>query len=1108
MKPLTHYRELRESAYWLAALLAGLLLLQVLPAPDAARGLANYLPLHTILEILSVAVAAMVFSIAWVTQKYRPNGRALVLGIGLLGVAALDLSHALSYEGMPDFVTPSDPEKAINFWLAARGVAAVALLWAAFWPHGWEDWLDRRGRYLALLVLGGLVGAVHYLVLRHPELIPRTFVPGSGLTELKIQLEYALIAAYAIAGFGLLGRGRREPGRAYLALAAFILALGEYFFTLYANVTDVYNLAGHVYKVIAYGFLYRGLFVETVRQPYLGLELAEASQRATLETLPDLLFEMDRHGIYLRVHANDPEQQAVSNVQLLGKPVTEVMPPQAAAICLAALEQAASQGVARGQRICLAKPDGEEQYLELAVAQKAAPPGRSPTYLVLSRDVTDVVRNEQQLMAKSFLNAALLDLQHHDGYELENDFLRRGLEHALRLSQSPIALLLFALPEEQGAELAMGLAPQALSLEALAQALPWQEVLRQRRAVVWPSQPGEAALLQRCACLPVLEGGRVRMLLGVGNKPEGYSEQEVQTLQSLADTIWQRIIQRRQEAVIHRLSEALDQSPSPVIMTDTQACILYVNRAFTEISGYTAEEVLGHNPRLLQSGLTPRSTYLEMWQKLPQGLPWQGELINRRKNGQVYTESASLYPIRDAFGQVTHYVAHKEDISLRREAEERIRALSNFDVLTGLSNKQSFEEQLADALQRSHVQRQRLSLLWFNLDQFKLINESLGHGAGDELLVAQANRLRRSLGAQILLARYSSDVYVAIVPQADQATVALMVQGALTLLQTPVQLQGQTVLSGASAGVAVFPDDAQTASTLTSAAEVAMYRAKQDGGNTLRFFAPEMQAYTRRSLALASGLKHAVAHNELFLVFQPQCALDSGVLTGAEALLRWRHPEWGLVSPAEFIPIAEQSGAIVAIDLWVLEHAARQVQAWDAQGMPELVVAVNVSAAQFGRPDFVEEVLDTLQRVGVAPQRIEIELTEAVALKQPEQAEATIRKLHAAGFRVALDDFGTGYSSMSYLKRYAIDKLKIDQSFVRDLADESSDQAIVTAIIRMAHSLGLRTIAEGVETVEQARLLQIYGCDEMQGYWYSRPLEHQAFAEFAQHHVQPAVPVL
>ncbi|MDH1902751.1 hypothetical protein N5D67_10620 [Comamonas aquatica] len=301
---MTHHRELRESAYWLLALLAGLLLVRVLPAPDAARGLASYLPLHTIMEMLSIAVAAMVFSIAWVTQKYRLNGRALVLGIGLLGVALLDLSHALSYAGMPDFITPSGPEKAINFWLAARAMAAAALLWAALWPEGWSGWLDRRGRYLGLLAMGGIVGAVHYLLLAHPQVIPRTFVPGSGLTPLKIQLEYALMLAYLVAGLGFMAQGTREPGRVYLALAAFILGIGEYFFTLYANVTDVYNLAGHLYKIIAYGFLYRGLFVETVRQPYLGLQQAEARQRATLETLPDMLFEMDRGGVYLEVHAN------------------------------------------------------------------------------------------------------------------------------------------------------------------------------------------------------------------------------------------------------------------------------------------------------------------------------------------------------------------------------------------------------------------------------------------------------------------------------------------------------------------------------------------------------------------------------------------------------------------------------------------------------------------------------------------------------------------------------------------------------------------------------------------------------------------------------------
>ena len=593
-----------------------------------------------------------------------------------------------------------------------------------------------------------------------------------------------------------------------------------------------------------------------------------------------------------------------------------------------------------------------------------------------------------------------------------------------------------------------------------------------------------------------MDGGRPRLLLGVAGKARDYHPRDAQALQTVADALWKHTAQRRQEAVIHRLSEALDQSPSPVVITDIDASIVYVNKAFSEVSGYGAQEVLGRNPRVLQSGLTPRTTYADMWTKLPRGLPWQGELINRRKNGQVYTENASLYPVRDVFGEVTHYVAHMEDITQRREAEERIRALSNYDTLTGLLNKKAFDEQLTQAIDRADASHERVSVLWFDLDNFKLVNETLGHAAGDELLLEMDNRLRACLAPHIPVARYSGDAFTAIVPLADQAAVALLAQDALAQLQTTLQIHGQAVSVSASAGIAVYPDDARTASTLASAAEVAMYRVKQDGRNGLRFFAPEMQAHTQRSLELAAGLKDAAHRGELFLVFQPQRTLGSGALAGAEALLRWRHPRWGLVSPAEFIPIAEQSGSIVAIDFWVVEQVAQQLRAWDAAGLPPLVVAVNVSAAQFARPHFVEELVRILQRMDVSPQRIEVELTEAVALKNPEQAETTIRRLHEVGFRVALDDFGTGYSSMSYLKRYAIDKLKIDQSFVRELAHQASDQAIVTAIIKMAHSLRMATIAEGVETAEQAALLQACGCDEMQGYWYSRPLEPAAFAAF------------
>ncbi|WP_404301130.1 EAL domain-containing protein [Alicycliphilus denitrificans] len=1110
MPPTPYFTELRQSGFWLASLLAGLLLLWALPPPDVSRDLASYLPLHTTMEVLSISIAAMVFGLAWATQKYRPNGRTLILGLGLLGVALLDMGHSLSFPGMPDFITPSGTEKGIHFWLAARSLAAVTLLCAALWPQRQRGPADQADRLLWLLVVLLIVGGAHYVFLLHPDWMPRTFIAGEGLTHFKIHFEYGLIAAYLLAAllFGLQLPRSHGHGLGQLALAACTMAMSEFFFTLYANANDVYNIAGHVYKILAYGFLCRGLFTATVHSPFQDLWAAEARQRATLATLPDLLLEVDRQGVCLAVHASEPAKLAAPIDQILGKKIDDILPPEVAATCFMALAEAERNGITRGQRYGLTLPTGLHHF-ELAIAKK---PGATPpedSYLTLVRDITATVHNEERLALQSRQHAALLDLQQYDNDEPEADFLRRALLHAQQLTGSDVATIHFVPNDQSRCELAASTAAPADQPDLANHCL---QALRERHPVVLnlgtaPIQAAERApaSLARLISLPLLEGDKVCMLLCVGNKAQDYDVQDVQTLQMLADSIWRRIHQRRQDALIHRLSEALDQSPHQVVICDTQAHVVYVNRAFSQVSGYGAQEILGLNPKMLQSGLTPRSTYEDMWRKLPQGLPWQGELINRRKSGQIYTESAFLYPIRDAAGQITHYVAHKEDITQRREAEERIRALSNFDTLTGLLNKKAFDEQLALAIERAGSSRHRLSVMWLNLDGFKLINESLGHAAGDELLVEVANRLRISLSPHSTLARYSGDAFVAIVPKADQASVALMVQEALLQLQASTTVQGHPVSISASAGIAVYPNDARTASTLTAAAEVAMYRVKQDGRNGLRFFAPEMQAHTQRSLELATGLKDAAHNAELFLVYQPQRSLghgapDSGPLRGAEALLRWRHPKWGLVSPAEFIPIAEQSGAISAIDFWVVEQAARQIRAWDAAGLPPLVIAVNLSATQFGRPQLVEELLHIVRRVDVPPQRIEVELTEAVALKYPELAETTIAQLHEAGFKVALDDFGTGYSSMSYLKRYAIDKLKIDQSFVKDLSAQHSDLAIVTAIIKMAHSLGISTIAEGVETAEQATQLQACGCDEIQGYWYSRPLEPAAFEAFVKGH--------
>lgn len=1108
----------RAFVLWLIALLLGVGLAQLLPPPPQAKGLAGYVPLHTLLEMGAVAIAVMIFGITWETHPYRSDGRTLVLGVGFLGVALLDIAHTLSYHGMPDFLTPNTVEKAINFWLAARTLAAGVLLFAVFWPARWDARLLRLPRHALLVACVALAVGLSYVLLFHGDRLPSTYVAGSGLTPFKVRYEYALIALYVLAGLGWLARSSSGPAPTTwnLALAALTMAMSEYFFTLYALATDVYNLLGHVYKIVAYGFLYRGLFASTIAQPHLALLRSQSELQATISTLPDLLFEMDARGVYLAVHARDQRALAAPPHELLGRNLQAVLPAEAAQQCLAAMDEARRTGISRGRRIRLPLPRGP-RFFELSVALRppsGLPDRREPTFLVLSRDVTETVHNEQRIDREARLNAAILDLRDHVDQEQESEFLRRGVEHAERLTDSVIAFVHLVHEDQETIELVTW---SSSTLQnhctatydrhyPISRAGIWAEALRQRRAVVFNDYaqaherrglpPGHAPL-QRLVSLPVVRGDRVELLMGVGNKPEDYTDADVELLQRLADTLWSLVTQRRQQALILRLSQALEQSPYPVLITDTHGAIQYVNRAFTQVSGYAAAEVIGANPRLFQSGQTPPETYAGLWQTLERGQPWEGEFINRRKDGGIYFERAAIYPIRDESGQLTHYVAHMEDVTLRREVEQRIRNLSDFDPLTGLMNKKAFEERLHSEVHLARSRGEPLSLLWFNLDNFKVVNESLGHPVGDELLVETAHRLREALGPDTALARYAGDSFVALMPRAPQSAVALSARAALQAVQAPLTVRDSLLSVGASVGIAVFPTDADSATALASAAESAMFRMKQEGRNGLRFFSPDLQANTQRSLELAAALKGAIAANELFLVFQPQMALRDGRLTGAEALLRWQHPKWGAVPPAEFIPLAEQTGSIVPIGRWVQRQALRTVRAWDEAGLPPITLAINVSAVQFAQTELVDELCTMVRDAGVPPERIEVELTEAVALRDPVAAGKMLRHLHDAGFRLSIDDFGTGYSSLSYLRDFSVNKLKIDRSFIRDIAHDEMARRLARTMVDMAHALGMTAIAEGVETDEQRAHLQACECDEIQGFLYSRPLEADAFVAFA-----------
>ncbi len=434
----------------------------------------------------------------------------------------------------------------------------------------------------------------------------------------------------------------------------------------------------------------------------------------------------------------------------------------------------------------------------------------------------------------------------------------------------------------------------------------------------------------------------------------------------------------------------------------------------------------------------------------------------------------------------------------REENEKRIEHLMHFDQLTGLPNRTLLNDRFKYTLSLAQRNKQKLAVMFLDLDNFKTINETLGHTIGDQLLMEVARRLKAALREEDTVSRHGGDEFFLILPAADETGAANIAAKLIEVVSLPCQIGQHELISTLSIGIAIYPHDGEDLEVLSRNADAAMFRAKQDGRNNFRFFTPEMQTQSARTLQLGSALSHALARGQLHLRYQPQTSIQDGRVVGAEALLRWQHPELGMIPPAEFIPLAEKNGQIVQIGEWVLRTAISQLKEWLDRGLPPIVMAVNLSAAQFRQPGLPELVTGILEEAGLAHEYLELELTEAVAMDDPQAAIRIMDSLHALGIRMSIDDFGTGYSSLSYLKRFKVYKLKIDQSFVRDITRDPDDKAIVTAIINMASSLGIQTIAEGVETAGQLAFLHLQGCNEIQGHYFSEPLQAASFAAYLQ----------
>ncbi len=919
------------------------------PPAHPFEGLSRFLPLHSFMETFAIVVAMLVFGIGWNAYSVeRPLGIVL-LSCAFLAVGLLDFAHMLSYAGMPDFVTPSGVQKGIDFWLAARFLAAVALLAVALMP--WKPFPFKWARYVLLAVSLGFTLLVYWAILFHESALPATFIAGKGLTPFKIGSEYFIIFLHLLTvGAFLAGARKPRPDHVvYLSFAVAILALSELCFTLYSSVTDIFNLLGHVYKVLAYVFIYRAVFVSSVQEPYKRLRQSERhvwqeKERAqvTLKSIGDGVITTDEKGSIEYLNPVAEKLTGWGRAEALGMPLSRVF-----------------NAINEHSRAVVENPVGE---------------------CLRSGEVVAIA------------NHTIL-------------IRRDGTEMSIEDTVAPI---------------------------------------RDRDGV----------------CI-----GAVLVFHDVTERAKIRSE-------------------RRQ------LSSILEATPDFVSISTLDGRRVYMNQAGKRMLGLPGEEdvtglpMLQAYPQWIWGFMTNEAVSIA----IEKGM-WEGESTLLSRDGTEIPVSQVIIAHKGADGQEGFLSTIARDIGERKRFEAQLLHQSNHDALSGLPNRLLFHDRLGQALAQACYTEHLIAVMLLDLNRFKIINDTLGHDLGDLLLKEAALRLASCMRGGDTIARWGGDEFAFLLPNLEHPEEAAEVAaGILKVLSQPFLIADKEIFVSASVGITLYPTDGQTREGLLQNAEVAMYRAKEHGESAYQFFTGDMNVRAFERLALENSLRKALERSELVLYYQPQVDLETGKISGMEALLRWQHPELGLVSPAQFIPLAEETGLIVPIGAWVLREACRQNKAWQDAGMARMRVSVNLSARQFQQQDIVEMTASALRESGLTADCLELELTESYIMQNPEAAIRTLRLLEKMGVFLSVDDFGTGYSSLSYLRRFPIDCLKIDRSFVQDIPGSADAAAIVSAIVAMASSLKLEIVAEGVETQDQLDYLKQLRCDRMQGFLFSRPI--------------------
>lgn len=1064
----------------------------------------DFLLFHTLVEIFSIIIAVMCAIVAWHTYRLSRSNFLLLLGCGYFFVGALDLAHTLTYEGLP-FITKDAGNISVQFWVIARFYEAFLLLIAPLFI--------RTPLHPIKLVITLGCGFLFLIWITLKGWIPVFYIDGLGLTNTKIYSEYAIILLLMGSLFTLWKQRAEIEVTNYwlLVFSVCITIAAELCFTLYHYFNDLPIIVGHILKLISFWAIYVSLIDTSLRRPFLNL----ARDANTYDVVPDETLVVERSGEIRQINrAIRNNKDLVKFGDLIGLDCHAVqhnpdIKKQDCLIC---------QNIQHGT--ALSAYEFYDQGLRHWYEVSLSPIGhgsRSLAMVHVRRNITErkAAQEKSELFNRLYTvlsqtNKVIADAESRQ--QMFEDICEIAVKQG-GFKMSWIGLIndnnvkpqAYA-GDETGylSEINIRLNDSTLSQGPVGRAATTNQVhcindLRQSDDFAPWLESTETRGFQAITAVPLnLNKKTVGIYAIYSEKRNVFDEKMLSLLASLGrdvsaalERLQEKKKQEYAEQKIQQLSQVVEQNSHAILITDTDFKIEYANRAFMVLTGYLLQELINKTPAILRSEYEDNETYRKIGRTLRSGKRWSGQVRHRRKDGSLYWALQTITPIKSEAGEITHYVSTSEDNTELHDAQETIEKLAFYDPLTNLPNRRLLSDRLQQAIE--HAKRnpdEIVAVMVFDLDNFKTVNDSLGHNYGDELLKEVARIFQTQVRKEDTVSRQGGDEFTIVLPRMKSTRKVVDIAASiLNRLSQPISISGHQVVIGTSIGIAIYPEDADNCDELLRNADMAMYHAKDEDKNNYQFFTPALNKQAHQRLLLENKLRNAIEKKQFQLYYQPQMDLETGKLIGTEALIRWNDPEQGIISPVEFIPLAEETGLIGQIGDWVIETACREMKDLYQKGFPEVKVAVNVSAFQFRHGEHLTEVIrNTLDKYNYPAELFSLELTESILISDIKETLSILNRMRDLGIILAIDDFGTGYSSLSYLKQFPIDILKIDQSFIRDITTDTSDKAIVSAIIAMAKQLGINVLAEGVEALAHQEFLQTQGCDYVQGYLYCKPI--------------------